>query len=179
MTGNVKWLVGILTMVQMVLSVNSIVVAFVLRRVINVAMAGAQRKFWNTVILLAGVLLLQMLLSALNRFANEYTETVVENRFKQWLFSALLTGKYASVTAVHSGEWMNRLTSDTTVVAGGVTQIVPDMISMLIRLIGGLVAILWLEPWFIYILVPGGMAMLLLTYGFRKILKRLHKSVQD
>ena len=178
-TGNVKWLVGILTMVQMVLSVNSIVVAFVLRRVINVAMAGAQRKFWNTVILLAGVLLLQMLLSALNRFANEYTETVVENRFKQWLFSALLAGKYASVTAVHSGEWMNRLTSDTTVVARGVTQIVPDMISMLIRLIGGLVAILWLEPRFIYILVPGGMAMLLLTYEFRKILKRLHKSVQE
>lgn len=46
------------------------------------------------------------------------------------------TGDYASVAAVHSGEWMNRLTSDTTVVAGGVTQIVPGLIGMLVRLLG-------------------------------------------
>ena len=55
---------------------------------------------------------------------------------KHRLFSALLTGDYASVAAVHSGEWMNRLTSDTTVVAGGVTQIVPGLIGMLVRLLG-------------------------------------------
>ena len=103
----------------------------------------------------------------------------MENRFKHRLFSALLTGDYASVAAVHSGEWMNRLTSDTTVVAGGVTQIVPGLIGMLVRLLGAVTAILWLEPRFLYILLPGGAAMMLLTYAFRKILKRLHKKIQE
>ena len=37
---------------------------------------------------------------------------------------------------VHSGEWMNRLTSDTVVIAGGTTQIIPGMIGMVVRLIG-------------------------------------------
>ena len=47
------------------------------------------------------------------------------------------------------------------IVAEGVTQIVPGMISMLVKLIGALSAILWLESRFFYILVPGGIVMIL------------------
>lgn len=178
-TGKVKWLVGILIVIQGILGLNSIVFAFVLRRIINMAVEGAHKEFWIAIVLLIGVLLLQIMLSAVNRFVNEYTEIVIENRFKQGLFSTLLTREYASVTALHSGEWMNRLTSDTTVVADGITQIMPGIISMLVRLIGALAAILWLEPRFFCILVPGGISMILLTYGFRKILKHLHKNIQE
>ena len=178
-TGRAKGLVGLLVVVQTVLSVSSIAFAFVLRRIINMAVDGVQGGFWASLALLVGILLGQIVLSAASRFLSEYTSAAVENRFKHRLFAALLTGNYASVTAVHSGEWMNRLTSDTTVVAGGVTQIVPGLIGMLVRLFGALAAILWLEPRFFWVLVPGGAAMLALTYGFRKILKRLHKNIQE
>ncbi len=178
-TGRAKGLVGLLVVVQTVLSVSSIAFAFVLRRIINMAVDGVRGGFWASLALLVGILLGQIMLSAASRFLSEYTSSTVENRFKQRLFSALLTGDYASVAAVHSGEWMNRLTSDTTVVAGGVTQIVPGLIGMLVRLLGAVAAILWLEPRFLYILLPGGAAMMLLTYAFRKILKRLHKRIQE
>lgn len=177
--GKAKLLVGVLVAVQAVLSVSSIAFAFVLRRIINMAVQGASTGFRASFVLLAGVIAAQIALGAAGRFLSEYTTTTVENRFKQRLFAALLTGNYASVTAVHSGEWMNRLTSDTTVVAGGVTQIVPGLIGMLVRLLGAVTAILWLEPRFLYILLPGGAAMMLLTYAFRKILKRLHKRIQE
>ena len=178
-TGRAKGLVGLLVVVQTVLSVSSIAFAFVLRRIINMAVDGVQGGFWASLALLVGILLGQIVLSAAGRFLSEYTSAAVENRFKHRLFSVLLTGDYASVTAVHSGEWMNRLTSDTTIIAGGVTQIVPGLIGMLVRLFGALAAILWLEPRFFWVLVPGGAAMLALTYGFRKILKRLHKNIQE
>ena len=177
--GKAKLLVGVLVAVQAVLSVSSIAFAFVLRRIINMAVDGVQDGFWASLALLVGILLGQIVLSAASRFLSEYTSAAVENRFKHRLFAALLTGNYASVTAVHSGEWMNRLTSDTTIIAGGVTQIVPGLIGMLVRLFGALAAILWLEPRFFWVLVPGGAAMLALTYGFRKILKRLHKNIQE
>ena len=177
--GKAKLLVGVLVAVQAVLSVSSIAFAFILRRIINMAVDGVQGGFWASLALLVGILLGQIVLSAAGRFLSEYTSAAVENRFKHRLFSALLTGDYASVTAVHSGEWMNRLTSDTTIIAGGVTQIVPGLIGMLVRLFGALAAILWLEPRFFWVLVPGGAAMLALTYGFRKILKRLHKNIQE
>lgn len=178
-TGRAKGLMGLLVVVQTVLSVSSIAFAFVLRRIINMAVDGAWGSFWAALAALVGILLGQIVLSAAGRFLSEYTSATVENRFKHRLFSALLTGDYASVAAVHSGEWMNRLTSDTTVVAGGVTQIVPGLIGMLVRLLGAVAAILWLEPRFLYILLPGGAAMMLLTYTFRKTLKRLHKKIQE
>ena len=177
--GKAKLLVGVLVAVQAVLSVSSIAFAFILRRIINMAVQGASTGFRSAFVLLAGVIAAQIVLGAVSHFLSEYTTTTVENRFKQRLFTALLTGNYASVTAVHSGEWMNRLTSDTTIIAGGVTQIVPGLIGMLVRLFGALVAILWLEPRFFLVLVPGGAAMLALTYGFRKIMKRLHKNIRE
>ncbi|MFR8811006.1 MAG: ABC transporter ATP-binding protein [Lachnospiraceae bacterium] len=177
--GKAKFLVGVLVAVQAVLSVSSIAFAFILRRIINMAVQGASTGFRSAFVLLAGVIAAQIVLGAVSHFLSEYTTTTVENRFKQRLFTALLTGNYASVTAVHSGEWMNRLTSDTTIIAGGVTQIVPGLIGMLVRLFGALAAILWLEPRFFWVLVPGGAAMLALTYGFRKIMKRLHKNIRE
>lgn len=177
--GKAKFLVGVLVAVQAVLSVSSIAFAFILRRIINMAVQGASTGFRLAFVLLAGVIAAQIVLGAVSHFLSEYTTTTVENRFKQRLFTTLLTGNYASVTAVHSGEWMNRLTSDTTIIAGGVTQIVPGLIGMLVRLFGALAAILWLEPRFFWVLVPGGAAMLALTYGFRKIMKRLHKNIRE
>lgn len=177
--GKAKLLVGVLVAVQAVLSVSSIAFAFILRRIINMAVQGAFTGFRLAFVLLAGVIAAQIVLGAVSHFLSEYTTTTVENRFKQRLFTTLLTGNYASVTAVHSGEWMNRLTSDTTIIAGGVTQIVPGLIGMLVRLFGALAAILWLEPRFFGVLVPGGAAMLALTYGFRKIMKRLHKNIRE
>ena len=177
--GKAKLLVGVLVAVQAVLSVSSIAFAFILRRIINMAVQGASTGFRLAFVLLAGVIAAQIVLGAVSHFLSEYTTTTVENRFKQRLFTELLTGNYASVTAVHSGEWMNRLTSDTTIIAGGVTQIVPGLIGMLVRLFGALAAILWLEPRFFWVLVPGGAAMLALTYGFRKIMKRLHKNIRE
>ena len=177
--GASKWLVAGLVAVQSLLSLSSILYAFLLRRIINAAVEGNRDVFFVSIGVLVGVLCAQILMQAVSRFLNEYTSATVENKFKTRLFSNLLAGDYASVTAVHSGEWMNRLTSDTVVVAGGVTQIVPGFIGMLVRLIGAVAAIIWLEPRFLYILLPGGAAMFLLTYAFRKVLKRLHKRIQE
>ena len=45
-TGRAKGLVGLLVVVQTVLSVSSIAFAFVLRRIINMAVDGAWGSFW-------------------------------------------------------------------------------------------------------------------------------------
>ena len=178
-TGSYKVLVGLLVILQTVMGCFSIFYAFVLRQIINAAVGGDRNEFFLSIIIMIAVLCLQILFQAFIRFLNEYTSAAVENKFKAQLFSSLLTGNYASVTAIHSGEWMNRLTSDTVVVAGGVTQIVPGIIGMSVRMIGAIAAIIWLEYRFLYVLIPGGAAMFCLTYLFRKVLKRLHKRIQE
>lgn len=121
----------------------------------------------------------QIALRAVLRFLEEYAKATYENAFKSRLFAGLLTHNYGAVTATHSGEWMNRLTSDTVVVSNGLATIVPGVAGMVTKMAGALVVILIMEPRFAYILVPGGILLVLLTYIFRKQLKKLHKQMQE
>ena len=91
----------------------------------------------------------------------------------------LLRKDYARVSAVHSGEWLNRLTSDTVVVANGSADILPGLAGMAVKLVSALVMIIALEPAFAAVLLPGGALLVVLTWLFRRVSKRLHKATQE
>ncbi len=178
-TGKNKIYVGCLILLQMLLGGSTVLYALFLRSIIDQAVAGNRPGMIRSVFWLVGLVLAQILLRAANRFLQEFSASELENRFKKRLFSCLLRKDYASVTAIHSGEWMNRLTNDTRVVAKTVTNLLPNLFGMAVRLVGALVAIIALEPVFASVLIPGGVLLTVLTYGFRKVLKALHKRIQE
>lgn len=168
-----------LLLVQMVLGISSVFYALFLRGLIDGAVAHDSKKMLTFCVLFAALVVGQIALRAVLRFLEEYAKATYENAFKSRLFAGLLTHNYGAVTATHSGEWMNRLTSDTVVVSEGLATIVPGVAGMITKMAGALVVILIMEPRFAYILVPGGILLVLLTYIFRKQLKKLHKQMQE
>ncbi len=177
--GRAKLSVAVLLLVQAVLGVSSVAYAMLLREIVNAAVGGDSSGFVWASMAFAGLVVFQIALRAVNRFFEELSRSGMENRFKGRLFSTLLSKDYASVTKVNSGEWVNRLTSDTVVVADGLAQILPGVAGMAVKMAGAMAAILYLEPKFIFILVPGGLLLIFFTYSFRKVLKRLHKRIQE
>lgn len=177
--GKKKLYILILLTVQAVLGISSVGYALLLRSIVNEAVTGNPSGFWKAIAAFILLLVFQIALRAVNRFFEEYSRASLENCFKKRLFSSLLIRDYASVTRTHSGEWMNRLTSDTVIVADGLTQILPGVIGMAVKMLGALAAILYLEPRFLYILIPGGIILIIFTYSFRKVLKKLHKKIQE
>ena len=168
-----------LLLVQMVLGISSVFYALLLRGLIDGAVAHDSKKMLTFCVLFAALVVGQIALRAVLRFLEEYAKATYENAFKSRLFAGLLTHNYGAVTATHSGEWMNRLTSDTVVVSEGLATIVPGVAGMVTKMAGALVVILIMEPRFTYILVPGGILLVLITYIFRKQLKKLHKQMQE
>ena len=171
--------VAALALVQAALVGTSVLYAFLLRSLIDEAVAGNRDGLIRSALLLIALMLGQLLLRAANRFLKEYSAADLENRLKERLFSQLLRKDYAAVTALHSGEWMNRLTNDTAVVAKSATTILPNLAGLLVRLVGAVWALVYLEPRFAMVLIPGGVVVMLLTYAFRRILKVLHKRIQE
>ena len=174
-----KWYIVILLLVQMVLGISSVFYALMLRGIIDAAVSHDRDVMVLHIILFAALVAGQIALCAFLRFLEEFSKATYENAFKKRLFGELLSRDYKEVTAVHSGEWMNRLTSDTVVVAEGLVAIIPGVAGMITRMAGALVVILMMVPKFFYILVPGGILLVLLTYAFRKRLKKLHKRMQE
>ena len=175
-TGKHKFKVLILAVIQAVLGGSSVLYALLLRNTIDNA---AENGFLLSFGAVVGLVLIQILLRAVVRWLEELSRATIENIFKSRLFEVLLKKDYASVTEVHSGEWQNRLTSDTQVTANGIVEILPGILGMAVKMVGALLMLLVIEPKFMYILLPGGATLILLTYAFRKVLKRLHKSIQE
>ncbi len=177
--GKKKVYIGFLVFLQMLLGISGVAYALFLRRLVDGAVAGEQALFVKAAVLFGGLVVLQILLRACNRFFVEYTKVSLQNQFKERAFSALLVKNYESVNGVHSGEWLNRLTSDTMVVADGLVQILPGLSGMIVKLAAALAVLLVIEPKFVYVVLPGGLILLLFSYAFRKVLKKMHKSIQE
>lgn len=173
-----KRYVALLTLVQMILGTSSTGYALFLSHLVDEAIAKNRAGFLYYAALLVGLVLLQFVLRSVARYLEEYCRASLENNLKRRLFQCLLTKDYAAVTATHSGEWMNRMTSDSVVVANGMTQILPGLAGTLARMVSALVLLIAFAPAFGAFFVLGGAFVVLLTWGFRKLMKKLHRQVQ-
>lgn len=178
-TDKKKRYVGVLIIIQTLLSVSGVIYALLLRGAIDEATKQNPKGFFFYLGAIIGLVVLQILLRAIDRYMEEYLRARMENAFKEKVFAQILKKDFASITNVHSAEWLNRLTSDTVVCANGIVEILPRLTGMVVKLMAAFGMILVLEPMFGWVLIPGGIVMILFTYVFRKVLKRLHKDVQE
>lgn len=178
-SGKEKWNVVFLTAVQAFLGISSVLFAWLLRDCVDCAVAGNRAVFVGKATAMVVLVLLQLTFRALKRFLDEYTKSGMENCFKIRLLEQILSRDYAHITAVHSGEWMNRLTSDTVIVADGMTTILPNIVGTSVKLVGAVAALIVLVPELGYLIVPGGIFLLLFSTVFRSTLKKLHRNIQE
>lgn len=178
-TGKKKGYILALTLVQGIAGVIGVIYALLFRAIVDSAVGKDAAAFRHNVILIIGLVLVQLAINAVIRWLYELAKSDIENTFKQRLVDNFLQKDYTSVTATHTAEWLNRLTNDTTVVAGSAVEILPGLVGTVVRLASALIMIIALDRWFAYILIPGGIALMILTYAFRGVLKRLHKNIQE
>lgn len=176
--GEKRWYILSLTLVQSIHGGSGVVYALLLRSVVDAAVDRNKAEFWRFLLLTVALVAMQLALRAVIRWLTELSKSTLENRFKSRLLEALLSRDVLSVSAVHSGAWLNRLTNDTVVVAEGLVDILPGLAGMVVKLLSALAMIVALEPRFAAILIPGGAVLVVFTWLFRRMLKRLHKDVQ-
>ena len=172
---NILWLM----LVQAANGFSGVLYALLLRNIVDSAVDGNYDDFWKYVILTGLLLLAQVALSAINRFLQEYTRSTFENLFKHQLLSNILYKDFGTVSAVHSGEWMNRLTNDCGLVSDYITDILPGISGMAVKLVSAAVMLIFLNPQFAAILIPAGFVLLFFATAFRKRTKQLHKQIQE
>ena len=174
-----RWEVLLLLALNVISGGSGVALAWTLRNMIDKAVARDGAGFLRQGGLFLGVILLQLLVGALIRRTHEHASATLENRLKKRLFETLLYKDYASVTRLHSGEWMNRLVSDTTVTANAIVSIVPQMSGMLVMLVSAVGAVLVMLKAAMWAIVPAGVIISLMGYLFRKKLKAMHKDIRQ
>lgn len=177
--GRKKLYIVALMAVQALHGASGVVYALLLRNIVDNAADGNSSGFWHYVILTVLLVAAQISLRTMLRWLNELSRSTFENIFKSRLMQNIMSKDFSTVSAVHSGEWLNRLTNDTVVVADSYVEILPGLAGMIVKMVSAVVMMIVLEWRFACILLPCGVLMLFMTYAFRKVLKRLHKQVQE
>ena len=177
--GRKKYYILLLTFVQGIYGASGVIYALLLKKIVDAASGRDSDGFWLGMIIIISLAAGQLALRAVIRHLTELSKATLENIFKDRLMDTLLTRDFLSIGTVHSAEWMNRLTNDTVVVAGNMVDILPGLFEMIIKLTSALIMIIILQPQFAFILIPGGALLVLFTYLFRRLLKKMHKDVQE
>lgn len=177
--GKKKWYILLLTLLQALTGMVGVLYALVFKRIVDSAVAKDAEAFKKSVIFTACIVIIQLALNAGNRWFNELAKADTENALKKRLTDNILGKDYSQVSKVHTAEWINRLTNDTTVVANGIIEIIPGLSGTIVRMVSAIIMILTLDPRLAYILLPSGIMVVVITYGVRGILKKLHKNIQE
>ncbi len=178
-SGKAKRNVFLLVAVKILHSLTGVLYALLLQQVVDSATGQSNKSLWVSLAHFAGLIILTIILQAIVRYLSEKSKARLEKTFRQRLFSQLLSRDYAGVCATHTGEWMNRMTSDVNVVVGGVTQIVPDFSGSLIRILSAAAALTLMVPGLVIALLIGGVAIAVVSLAFRKKLKTYHAKIQN
>ena len=169
----------ILAIADIAIALCTVYEALALRNIINNAVGGNGKAFASAAWVLVVLVAARIILRILTRWLDERTKAKLENKFKARLFKALLTKDYASVSAVHSGEWMNRITSDTVQVANNAADIIPNALATLVKLVASVLLVMYLVKDVSWIIFPCAAVVILVTVLLRGRMKKLHKRIQE
>lgn len=174
-----KLLVVLLMAVQAVSGCTGVLFAMFMRNIVDSAAAHETDAFYKNTVYISFLIIAQIMLRAALQSIGEYTKSEFENTFKMRLFNSILNRDLAGISAVHSGEWLNRLTNDTVVVANSMTDILPGLTGMAVRLVSAVIMMFLLDERFLLIMLPVGAVMAVFAYSLRKVMKKMHKLVQE
>lgn len=186
---SLKWLIKNsssqrLNMVLLILanaffSLLTVAFAYVIKIVIDGATGGNQDYFLYGAIAIVSIIVLQFVFRILINGLLEHICGKLEIVYKSKLFADILNKKYKKITKYHSGDLMNRLTADVSVVADGMSTILPTVVASVVRLIGAVVLLCVIDWVFAIALIVAGLLVFFVIGILRGKLKSLHKKTQE
>jgi ABC transporter related protein len=109
-TGRYKLAIASLIFIQTVLGFSSVFFALLLRNAVDNAAQSDKQSFIKNFILLVLLTALQLAFRAVLRHLEELCRSGIENECKGRLFYCLMKKEHSAVSALHSAEWLSRLT---------------------------------------------------------------------
>lgn len=175
-----SWLfVFIYSVLSAALSFFGIMTAFGMRDVVNGATWKDLDLLKKGAIFLLVLVLVQLALKVFNNNMFERAKAKIEIKIRSRVFEKIIQKDYSRLTTHHSGDILNRLTSDVQTICDGVTGLLPNIVSLLTKLISAVSIMVSLDPIFALIFLGGGSIIAVTTRFFRNYLKRIHKAAQE
>lgn len=167
-----------LFIVKILQGAEGVVFAFLLRNIVDAAVAHDMDKLVTSAVFVCCLIVLAIVLYWCAQYFVEKPTAKITKHLRERAFGELLRRSYPDVVKVHTGEWMTRINSDSAVIANAITTIIPSTAGLIVQLVCAVVSLFLIMPGVAWIIVPLGAFMVGLSLFLRTRLKNYHKEVQ-
>ena len=168
-----------LTVLSAVFSLLQLSFVSASKNVIDIATGVKQGTLTDACITLVALLLVQLVMQIGTNFLNVHACSRLEIALKRNVFNSLLQKRYLDVAKYHSGELLNRLNSDVSVIVNGVIGIIPSAALFITSIIGGFIMLWTIDSTLALIVLAIGPLVAVGARLYSGKYKLLHKKCQE
>ncbi len=169
----------LIAFLQSFLNLSGLIYAILFRNLLDFAVDGSSLMIRKYIFVFLSVLLIQGSINAVLRTLKENTSIIIENSLKTKCMNNILFREYERISNTHTGEWMNKLSNDTVIVARNSVNLFPNVCGIIVQISAALIVLVRIVPdfmLFLFVLIAVALAFELFFY---KRIKVLHKNVQE
>ncbi len=170
--------IAVITLFSVIVSLTFIVLALLSKDVIDVATGSKEGSLWFYGALLLVTIAVQIIVHICDMLLKTYTNGKLAILLRKKLFTSIARRKYSQITEYHSGDLLNRITSDTEVLISALVNVIASVVSMFAKIIGGLVALIALDKRLAFVILAFGFSVPALGRFMSRKYKYIHKEVQ-
>ena len=157
----------------------SLAFAYMVQFLVNSASDKNTQLLWIFSAVVLAVLLVRIGLQTFLDYAAEHLRAKITAELRTRMFGKILRSDYAKIQEYHSGDLLNRLTSDIQEMSMTTVSLLPAIVGMIVQCLGAIAALLTIDPLFTLIYVLCGCAFAGITAFFRKQIKKRQKEVLE
>ncbi len=171
-------LIAAISAIAAVSAVIYVVLALLTKNVLDIATGDANGSLMKYGIILFAVIIAQVALMCVQSLLNAYASGKLTITLRNYLFGMLCKKKYSDISSFHSGDILNRFTSDVDVIVTSSVSIIPSIVSMAAKIIAGVGAMLVMNPLLAVIVLLLGVTVPGIGRLINKKYKYMHKECQ-
>lgn len=169
----------VISVIYAVMAYLGVTVATLSRGIVDSAVNSDIGGIVYYAVILVSLTVGQLIIRIVSKVVNFNIQAKLEMSIKQSIFKSIIRKKYDKISQIHTGELLNRITSDVLVVVSSIISIVPNMVYFIVKLIGVFVVLFAIDKTFCLVFIIGGALMFGVVLLFKSKMKALHKAVQE
>lgn len=169
------WSILVLSLLGIAVSYLDMHFAFASKTVMDIATGAISGTLMNAVVVLCILILLQIGAHIIYTLIEVRLRCGLINKIQNKVFRNILESDYLNVTSYHSGELVNRLENDVSVIAGCVTSLMPNLCMLIARAVFSFGALYILDRRFALLCIVILPFVTIAGRIYGKRMKKLHK----
>ena len=179
LTGKHLWSIALLCLFIIVLTLAGVVQTLAMRNFLDLAAVGDKAGFLRWFGVFFALIFFQLVGNAVRNLLQQSVSNKIYNHVRLRFFRTVLTREYAALKGKHSGELMQLISSDTSIVVNTVLGLPMELCGLVTQLVGAALCLTLLQGQLSLILLGCFVIMLAAGLPLRKFVRKYHKLMMD